>query len=159
MSFSFGSYDIGKILSGYILNFHNQQKLDRVYGRIGEIWQYGVYEQFESSGAYFGGLGDNPGAPWVELHPMTIAQREKLGFTGKMMMRGVSKQGYKTEKLRDSFFYNITANGLELGFRASYAIKHQLGLGTPIRALLPQEGYIPEEMLRMMREAYISLFH
>jgi hypothetical protein len=124
------------------------KNLGNFYEELGGIFEYHVEKQFETEGRHFGNQGNNPGEAWADLKPSTIAQREKLGFwPGKLLQRGVSKQGYESEHLGASFYYQATQNSMTASFGASYS-QHL----HKYRALLPMDGILPAEMLDDIRE-------
>lgn len=68
---------------------------------------------------------DPSGRPWRPNSPFTIAEKQRLGRIQKILQ--------STGAMRSRYNYRVEGNTLKVGNSDPKAIKHQLGIGTPVR--------------------------
>lgn len=114
----------------------------RVHGLIGAYWIRETHENWRSHGV-------SRGHPWTALHPGTLAQKRRQGYSGEPLIR--------TGRLRASMrVLRSDAGGLLFGTDVPYAAAHDQGRGVPERALLRVKDYDVKAMADLVRDAILE---
>jgi phage gpG-like protein len=131
-----------------LTKFFGNLNLNPVMPEIRNLIEYGIHQQFETEGKYFGGrLGSlSVGYGWFKLAPSTIVSRQKRGYwPGKILQQKAMLVG--------SVSASSIGNEIKAGVNMEYA--KYLHYGTdrmPPRPILPQHG-LPTDMLTLIADA------
>lgn len=103
--------------------------MNEIYEWIGAEFEFMVQEQFETQGEYWG-------APWAVLSESHKTMFGRLG--GYILETTLIRGRSSSEALSQSFAYEVSGNGLEMGMGASYAEFLHFGTSDmPARPILP----------------------
>lgn len=90
---------------------------------------------------------DPNGVPWRPNSPFTISEKQRLGRIQKILQ--------STGAMRSRYNYRVEGSTLKIGNSDPKAIKHQLGIGTPVREHLGIRKEDPDNIAEILR-AYVD---
>jgi phage virion morphogenesis protein len=86
---------------------------------------------------------DPDGVPWQPNSPFTIAEKQRLGRIQKILQ--------STGAMRSRYNYRVEGRTLKVGNSDPKAVKHQLGIGVPVRKHLGIRKEDPDNIAEILR--------